>query len=186
MKLALVGLVMTTGLAHADVDTGTVDRPPPHHVELVGGYAYRTAPLEMSSAQVAVEMGVRMFPRRHLWLAPTIGHGLSTLDTNPERVDLVQMTSAGVAGGGYLDLGPRITAFAGLRADVLYAWGDMSQLGVRGGPQAGVAVTLGQPWGHPMGLEVHGSYYASRMDGPSDTRAGWDAGVFIVGELAPD
>lgn len=175
----------SSGVARAD----ELHASAPRTIDFAGGVVVDApfGPGVESLPGVALE--VRWFGASPLWLAAggSVEAGADLRD--PERGHVTSLVTTGVSAGVHHAIASRVELFAGLRVDGVRAaaWPMApagASYGVRGGPQAAIAVMVGRAWGHPMSIEARASWLAYRLD--ATTTEGWQAGLHLVGVLFPD
>jgi len=179
--------------------------PPDRDVDFSGGFVVNQAPGDAFESFPGVTMQARYFATNWLYVAGVLSGDLAFDLRNPESGNVVPMLGVGVGSGLYYDVGDRLTAYGGGRAEWLHAWGwpvgDVGSRdfhsGLRVGPTAGIALRVASAFGHPMSLEVSASYLYYRVPQPEyqimivpgaapETYKGLQLGFFLTGVLFPE
>lgn len=178
-------IVATTHAAHAD----ELHASAPRTIDFAAGIVLdgELAPGVESLPGLALDL--RRFTNGPLWFGVGVSFEAGADLRNPERGRLTSMATTGITVGVHQSVTRRIEILAGLRLDGVRVDGwrmtqSNTEYGVRGGPQAGLAVMLGRAWGHPMSLEARASWLAYRIG--DQQLGGWQAGLHVVGVLFPD
>jgi len=161
----------------------------PRSVDFAGGLVVDAPFAPGTESLPGLALDVRWFVGGPLWLAAGASFEAGADLRDPERGELTSLVTAGLSAGVHRSLSPRFEVLAGARLEGVRAEGwpmttSGPVVGVRGGPQAALAVMLGRAWGHPMSLEARASWLVYRLgDSPA---SGWQAGLHLVGVLFPD
>jgi hypothetical protein len=178
-------VIATTHAAHAD----ELHASAPRTIDFAGGIVFDGPVAPGIESLPGVALDVRRFFDGPLWVGAGITFEAGADLRDPENGSVMSLVTTGISVGVHEALWSRIEVFAGLRLDGVRADGwpmapSGAQYGVRGGPQAALAVMIGRAWGHPMSLEARASWLTYRIDG--EQASGWQAGLHVVGVLFPD